>query len=117
MVVVPNGPGFLMVNVKRLIIALYEEFDGITVYAAADHLISRGWTYQAIQIENENWSIKDLFYEYDGRVDLARDLKPVKWTGGPPNDDCVYCGSFLTVLLDFILLRKVLKECQLTSNG
>lgn len=114
--IVQNGLDFPMVNAERLIIALYEEFDDCTICEAADHLMNMGWAHQSIQIKNEFWSVEDLFYEYEGRADLARKLKPVQWTGGPPNNDRIYRGSFLTVLLDFLLWKES-KECQLIPNG
>ena len=107
-----------MANVERLIIALYEEFDDITVNEACHELTERGWSNQAVEIDGEMWFISDMLSIREFAGDLAKDLRPVRWTGGPPDDDRIYTGSFLTVLIDFLLLDDALnRQCLQTSNG
>lgn len=118
MLVVQSGPGLLMVNVKRLIIALYDEFDDITVNEACSELTERGWSHQIVEIDTEAWTIADMLSTREFSGELAKDLRPVRWTGGPPDDDRIYTGSFLTVLIDYLLLDDVLnRQCLQTSNG
>ncbi len=107
-----------MVSVKRLIIALYEEFDDITVDEACLELSARGWSHQPVEIDGEMWTVADMLSTGEFTGDLARQVGPVSWTGGPPDADRIYTGSFLTVLLDFLLLDDALdRQCLQTSNG
>ena len=108
----------MAIDIRHLIHALYREFDDITVEEACHHILSLGWLNQSIEIDKELWSIEDLCNDdWTKRGALARELIPVKWTGGPPNNDKVFTGSFLTVLIDFILLSRALKKCQTTFSG
>jgi len=116
--VAPNGREPRMVNVERLIIALYDEFDDITVNEACRELADRGWAHQPIEIDTEVWTPEDMLSSREFGGALAKQIGPVRWTGGPPDEDQIYTGSFLTVLLDFLLLDDALnRQCLQPSNG